>query len=275
MDIGKVAMKAYLADLVATRTSDLQGRGLVREYLQARILEGLQRAGAMVNLAFHGGTALRFLYGLPRFSEDLDFALERATPGYDFRACLHTIASTFAAEGYDAAIKLSDRKIVHSAFVRFRGLLHELELSPRVEEVIAVKIEVDTRPPAGAGLETRVVRRHVLLHIQHHDQGSLLAGKLHAVLQRPYVKGRDIYDLFWYLGTPDWPRPNLLLLNNALRQTAWSGPEATAANWPALVLARLANADWATIAADVRPFLDTPGAADLLTLANLRQLMER
>jgi predicted nucleotidyltransferase component of viral defense system len=53
------------------------GRNLVREYLQARILESLQRAGAMVPLAFHGGTALRFLYAIPRYSEDLDFALEK------------------------------------------------------------------------------------------------------------------------------------------------------------------------------------------------------
>jgi hypothetical protein len=44
------------------------GRNLLREYLQARILAELQRAGAMLSLAFQGGTALRFLYGLPRYS---------------------------------------------------------------------------------------------------------------------------------------------------------------------------------------------------------------
>ena len=61
------------------------------------------------------------------------------------------------------------------------------------------------------------------LPIQHHDKASLLAGKLHAILQRPYAKGRDLYDLLWYLGDPTWPPPNLTMLNHALRQTGWEG----------------------------------------------------
>lgn len=78
-------MKPYLQHLLGEVEEPLQGRHLVREYLQARILESLQRAGAMIPLAFQGGTALRFLYGLARYSEDLDFALERQPEGYDFR----------------------------------------------------------------------------------------------------------------------------------------------------------------------------------------------
>jgi hypothetical protein len=73
-----------------------------------------------------------------------------------------------------------------------------LKLSPHHDEVLAVKIEVDTIPPRGAGLATSLIRRHVLLNLQHHDQASLLAGKLHAILQRPSLKGRDLYDLAWY-----------------------------------------------------------------------------
>ena len=79
-------MKAYLAQLVRDAPDDLAGRHVAREYLQARILSSLQRTGAMIPLAFHGGTALRLLYQLPRYSEDLDFALERPTAAYDFRA---------------------------------------------------------------------------------------------------------------------------------------------------------------------------------------------
>ncbi len=266
-------MKAYLAALVHERRSDAQGRGLVREYLQARILEGLQREGAMRPIAFHGGTALRFLYQLPRLSEDLDFALERPEAGYDFRAWLRAIQSMFRAEGYAVAIKVDDRRTVHSAFVRFPGLLHALGLSPHAGEVIAVKIEVDTRPPAGAGLATSIVRRHVLLHLQHHDRASLMAGKLHAVLQRPFVKGRDVYDLFWYLTAAQWPEPNLVLLNHALEQTGWAGPAATPDNWPEQVLARLRSANWAAIAADVRPFAEHPQEVDVLTFENLERVL--
>jgi hypothetical protein len=116
-------------------------------------------------------------------------------------------------------LKVNDQKTVHSAFVRFPGLLFELGLSSQQNEVLAVKIEVDTNPPPGAGLSTTVVRRFVVLQLYHHDQASLLSGKLYAILQKPYAKGRDIYDLLWYLSNPSWPQPNLALLNNALIQT--------------------------------------------------------
>ena len=132
-------------------------------------------------------------------------------------------------------VKVSDQKTVHSAFIRFSGLLYELGLSPHRDEVLAVKIEVDTNPPAGATLATTVVRRHVILQLQHHDRASLFAGKLHAILQRPYTKGRDLYDLLWYLSDPSWPPPNLALLNNALHQTGWSGAFLTAQNWRAVL----------------------------------------
>ena len=145
----------------------------------------LQSTGAMISLAFHGGTALRFLYSHGRFSEDLDFALEGDKETYRFRDYLHSIQSTFAKENYQINIRVQDSKIVNSAFIRFPGLLYELGLPLQPNEVIAIKIEVDTNPPAGAVLETRVIRKFVVLQLHHHDKASLLAGKIHAILQRP------------------------------------------------------------------------------------------
>jgi len=266
-------MKEYLAMLVRSAATPAQGRNILREYLQARVLAALQRAGAMIPLAFHGGTALRFLYGSQRYSEDLDFALERDKASYDLRTYLKVIRGSLSVEGYTVELKANDRKTVHNAFVRFPGLLHEFALSPFREEVLAVKIEVDTNPPAGAGLETTVVRRYVTLQLQHHDRASLLAGKLHAVLQRSYTKGRDIYDLLWYLGDPSWPAPNLMLLNNALRQNGWPGPTLTAETWRSVVAGRLTGLDWARIVADVRPFLEPNVSLDLLTQENLLRLL--
>ena len=198
-------MKDYVVDLVRQTRSPAEGRNLAREYLQARILAALQRAGAMIPLAFHGGTALRFLYAHGRYSEDLDFALEGDRQGYNFRAYLQAIRAELTPEGYTVELKLNDQKTVHSAFVRFPGLLYDLGLSAHQSEVLAVKLEVDTNPPAGAGLATSVVRRFVVLQLHHHDKASLLSGKLHAILQRPYTKGRDIYDLLWCLSDPLWP----------------------------------------------------------------------
>jgi len=266
-------MKEYLAELIRAAPAPERGRNVAREYLQANILGSLQRAGAMIPLVFHGGTALRFLYAIPRYSEDLDFALERARSQYDFRAYLRAIWSEFTRQGYAVELKVSDRKVVHSAFVRFPGLLYELELSPHRDEVLAVKIEVDTNAPVGAGLATTVVRRHVTLQLQHHDRASLLAGKLHAILQRPYLKGRDVYDLLWYLSDPDWPAPNLTLLDNALRQTGWPGPSPTEHNWREMVRDRVQTMAWDAVVADVRPFLESSAELDLLTLENVMQLL--
>lgn len=266
-------MKEYLSELVRTAPTPLHARNSAREYLQARILATLQRAGAMIPLGFHGGTALRFLFDLPRYSEDLDFALERQSTRYNFRAYLEQIRAEFTREGYAVELKVNDRKTVHSAFVRFPGLLYELDLAPQRSAALAVKLEIDTRPPPGAGLTTTVVRRHVILQLQHHDRASLVAGKLHALLQRPFLKGRDVYDLMWYLGDRNWPSPNLTLLNHALAQTGWRGETVTAENWRSIVWRSLRARDWQNVARDVQPFLASSRDAELLTLDNLERLL--
>jgi hypothetical protein len=227
----------------------------------------------MIPLAFHGGTALRFLFAIPHYSEDLDFALERSKADYDFRSYLRAVQDEFTREGYDVRISLREKKTVNDAFVRFDHLLYEFGLSPHREEVLAVKIEVDTNPPAGAGLDTTIVRRHVTLHLQHHDRASLLAGKLHAVFQRRYVKGRDLYDLMWYLSDPGWPNPNLILLQNALSQTGWDGPIPDEHNWRDILRERLGKIDWKREAGDVSPFLERATDVDLLTHENFEKLL--
>ncbi len=266
-------MKEYLIELVRLTHSPTDGRNVAREYLQARILAALQSAGAMIPLAFHGGTALRFLYGHGRYSEDLDFALEGNRKQYDFRGYLQSIRAALTPEGYAIELKVNDRKTVNSAFIRFPGLLYELGLSGQPGEVLAVKLEVDTNPPAGAELAITLVRRFVILRLQHHDKASLLSGKLHAILQRPYAKGRDIYDLLWYLSDPSWPEPNLILLNNALAQTNWSGEKLTEANWRETVDERLKRLDWRDILTDVRPFVEPGFDLKLLTLDNLERAL--
>jgi hypothetical protein len=266
-------MKEYLLSLVSNSSNPLLARNQAREYLQALILQSLQRAGAMVPLAFHGGTALLFLYNSQRYSEDLVFALEGNSRDYDFGAYLHCIRHDLEAQGYALSLKASEQNIVQNAFVRFPGLPFALGLSPHSDEVLDVKIEVDTRPPAGAGLETTLVRRHVLLNLQHHDQPSLLAGKLHALLQRPHLKGRDLYDLIWYLSDPDWPAPNLTLLNNALTQTGWSGPHLRPETWRETLHTRLKDIPWKQVQADVEPFLLSRQESALLTRENLDRLL--
>jgi hypothetical protein len=115
----------------------------------------------------------------------------------------------------------------------------------------------------------------VLLRIQHHDQASLLAGKLHAILQRPYPKGRDFYDLIWYLSDPTWPAPNLALLNNALVQTGWKSAPLSKTSWVTAVGARLRSMRWETLAADVWPFLESAEDRALLTRETVTKLLDQ
>jgi len=248
-------MKAYLRTLIAPAENKLVAIHLVREYLQARTLQSLQRAGAMQTLAFHGGTSLRFLYDIPRYSEDLDFALELHPEVYDFRAYLQQIVHDFSAEAYVVDVKLNEKKLVHKAFVRFRGLLHELGLSGYAEEVLAIKIEVDTNPPSHAGLMTTPLNKHVPLNLQHHDPATLLAGKLSAILQRNYLKGRDIYDLWWYLNQQNWPEPNLVYLNNCLQQGGWHDDAITLASWRTVVREKILTLNWSLVMEDVGSFI--------------------
>ena len=255
-------MKAYLREIIAPAPNQLLAIHFVREYLQARILQSLQRAGAMQAVAFHGGTCLRFLYDIPRYSEDLDFALELQPESYDFRAYLERIVRDFTAEAYTVDVKLNQKRVVDKAFVRFGGLLYELGLSGHKTEVLAIKIEVDTRPPAQANLMTTPLHKHVALNLHHHDPATLLAGKLHAVLQREYLKGRDIYDLWWYLSQPDWPEPNLKHLNHSLQQSGWQNGQLTTANWRSLVQERIRPLSWPLVLEDVASFIiDSEGEA--------------
>jgi hypothetical protein len=89
-------------------------------------------------------------------------------------------------------MKVNEQKTVSSAFIRFSGLLYELDMSPHPSQTLSIKIELDTNPPTGAMTESPLIRRPVTLNLYHHDKASLLAGKLHALLCRSWVKGRDL-----------------------------------------------------------------------------------
>ncbi len=83
-----------------------------------------------------------------------------------------------------------------------------------------------------------------------------MAGKVLAVLVRGHTKGRDIYDLGWYLTSPENPTPNILLLQNGLRQTDWEDPVPDEDSWAQVLLAHLTRIDWKQAEADVFPFLE-------------------
>ena len=162
---------------------------------------------------------------------------------------------------------------VQSCAIRFVGLLYECGLSPRPEARLSIKLEIDRLPPAGFGMEVSSVDLYFPYVVRHHDRPSFIAGKLHAVLQRPYPKGRDYYDLLFYLRRWRQTEPNLAYLVNALRQTEYEGEAITADNWRDVVAAKVEAVDWARVVADVDPFLLREADAPALRKERLLQLL--
>ncbi len=244
---------------------------LLREYVQAFTLRSLSESEAFNLLSFVGGTALRFLFDLPRFSEDLDFSLERRE-GYEPTKWLKRIEREMTLSGFNVDIRWDEDRVVHAAWIRFSGLMQDANLTNDPRQKLSIKLEIDTRPPQGAGLVKRVINRHMLFALQHHDLPSLMAGKLHALLTRPYTKGRDWYDLLWYRSRSAPVEPNLTLLDNALKQTEEHPPDPS--TWRELLREKMESIDEKRLVDDVRPFLERRQDAALMTPAHLKSLLE-
>jgi predicted nucleotidyltransferase component of viral defense system len=268
-------MKEYIKQIISEAADSLQAKNLVREYLQARILQFLQERGVFREWIFHGGTALRFLYRLPRYSEDLDFALKCLDVSADFEGIVSKISPWFEAEAYKINLRIRDDKTVKSVFISFPGLLYDLNLSTRQSEAFSIKIELDSHPPAGGITDASVIRRYIILNIMHYDKASMLSGKLHALLARPFIKGRDLYDIFWYLSDPSWPKPNIEFLKNALIQTGWNGPDISRGNWARILAEKLNAIDWRRAVEDVRPFMERASDINMMTKENVLRLLHR
>ena len=224
--------------------------------------------------AFVGGTSLRFLFNLPRFSEDLDFSATKEVTELDFITVMKAVKSNFQKELYDVSINAKPNNVVQSAFIKFSGLLYELELSPHESETISIKIEVDTKAPKGWECENSLVRRHAMLNLNHYTKPSLLAGIVHALLCRRYTKGRDYYDLMWYLAEPSNCQPNFVQLNNALAQTDWKGPMLTTSNWRDALAESIQKVNFLKVIKDVDPFLEKKEESQMITKENLLKLLK-
>ena len=265
-------MKTRALELATATTDPVQRLNVLREYVQASVLRSYHESEAFQSISFVGGTALRFLYGLQRFSEDLDFALETAH-GYSPDDWVAKLRRDLGFAGFDASVTWNDRETVHVGWVRIAGLLSEAGLAPLPDQKLSVKLEIDTRPPEGARTENRVVNRHFLVAFRHHDLSSLMAGKIHALAARAYTKGRDWYDLLWYRAQSPPVDPNLQLLQEALDQTEGAGTH-EASDWRQIIGSALDRLDVRNVRADVAPFLERNEEADLLSEENLRQMLE-
>ena len=184
----------------------------LREIIQEIALLGLWRSKFFEKAAFYGGTALRILYGMDRFSEDLDFSLVEPMTDFQLSRYGSAVERELRSFGFEASLTTKPKKIaspVQSAFLKANTLHHLLTIKsderadwpiPR-DQVLKIKIEVDTDPPSGFATENKFVLQPVPFSIRTFVLPDLFAGKMHAVLCRKWknrVKGRDWYDLVWY-----------------------------------------------------------------------------
>lgn len=264
-------MKEEALSLLHEFADPAQKLNILREYVQAKALRSFHESEAFVNLSFVGGTALRFVFGLPRFSEDLDFALENAD-GYKPETWIKKLKNDLLLAGFEPSLKWNDRTTVHKAWIKIEGLLSDAGLAAMKSQKLSIKLEIDTNPPEGARSERDLITRHAMLSINHYDLPSLMAGKVHALITRKYAKGRDWYDLLWYLGKRPPVEPNLCQLQNALDQTQGEGTMDSVC-WKRHLVETLNNLDCSVLAADAMPFLEHQNEAALLTIENMRSVL--
>jgi len=184
----------------------------LREIMQEVTLAGLSRTDFFEKAAFYGGTALRIFHNLDRFSEDLDFSLLKEDPKFSLETYFKALIIEFEALGMKVSIKEKIKTAqtnVDSAFLKSETIWKELVLEETIKQVgiksnreIKIKIEIDRKPPLGFNTEEKLLLRPFSFYVKCFDLSSLFAGKMHALLFRKWknrVKGRDWYDLEWYI----------------------------------------------------------------------------
>lgn len=242
--------------------SSLDEEHALREITQEIALAALGRTDFFQKVGFQGGTCLRICHGLNRFSEDLDFALQRPQSSFVLSPYLDILAKELTAYGY--ALELEDRlkvdQAVRMAFVKDDSLGNLIRLDYRPSggplRKLRIKLEIDTNPPAGAGFEIKYLDFPFPSAICVFDPPSLFAGKLHALLCRQYLKGRDWYDFIWY--TARRTQANYAMLSSALDQMGpWREKQVQADRaWCAEQLrARIESTDWKRAREDVHRFV--------------------
>lgn len=209
----------------------------LREILQKIALLGLWRGKFFEHAAFYGGTALRVLHGLDRYSEDLDFSLLAPDADFSLKVYGDALSRELASFGFEVTFesrKRNPQSAIESAFLKANTLQQlivfkvddALTRTVHAGELLKIKLEVDTDPPGGFETENRLVLLPVPFTVRAYSLPDLFAGKLHAVLCRKWksrVKGRDWYDLVWYVS--HHPQVRLSHLESRMRSSGdWKEP---------------------------------------------------
>jgi predicted nucleotidyltransferase component of viral defense system len=243
-------------------TNSVEQENVLQELMQHYVLSSLSRAGLFAEAMFHGGTCLRIVYGMNRFSEDLDFLLKRSDPDFRWQGYLDSVRKDCEREGipFEVQDKSQAGTAVQKAFLKTDSIGKILELDLPFERhqarKIRIKLEIDINPPSGSTFTTSYITFPVTAPMTTQSLESGFALKLHALLCRSYVKGRDWFDFVWYVARKTAPDQDLL--SRALRQQGpWAGqPIAVTGHWVRETMeATIRRIDWSAARDDVQRFL--------------------
>ena len=242
-------------------SNQIEEENALKEIVQEILLFALWRAGFFAVAAFQGGTSLRILHGLNRFSEDIDFVLREPNLEFYWRHYLENIIET--CEEFGIAPEALDKQHmdnnVKAALIKDTSIANQLNLrfyNQQRGKKLTIKLEIDANPPAGSGFGYTYLSFPVDYEVCHQDLSSNFALKMHALLCRPWLKGRDWYDFNWYIA--QGVSPNIELLKNALVQYGpWQGQDVNVDRaWLVSILrTRMTSIDWRDAAADVERFI--------------------
>ncbi|MBN1272103.1 MAG: nucleotidyl transferase AbiEii/AbiGii toxin family protein [Candidatus Aminicenantes bacterium] len=209
----------------------------LREIMQEIALLGLWRSKFFEKAAFYGGTALRVLYDLDRFSEDLDFSLLETNKDFDLSSYNNALKRELFSFGFEVEIESRSKlgeAIVQSTFLKAntRNQMLTIDIDKSIirqilrNQKIKIKLEIDTNPPPGFSTTNKYLLLPIPFSIKTFSLPDLFAGKMHAVLCRGWksrIKGRDWYDLVWFAA--HHPELHLFHLEQRMRQTGhWEKP---------------------------------------------------
>ena len=253
-----------------TARNAVEEENAVKEILQEIALYSLWRSDFFDVALFQGGTSLRILHGLPRFSEDLDFMLRQPNPHFDWQHYLEPLLQTFSEFGIksEALPRGNMDKRIRHAMIKSNSIASQLNLSfadRNPNRKLRIKLEIDIAPPPYSG-EAQTFLDFPLDHrVRHQNLESNFALKIHALLCRGFLKGRDWYDFSWYVSKGVFP--NLPHLQAALSQFGpWSEKQElnVDVDWVSRELdAAISRVDWSKAAQDVSRFLRTSEAKSL------------
>ncbi|OAI47754.1 hypothetical protein AYO45_01395 [Gammaproteobacteria bacterium SCGC AG-212-F23] len=254
-DIIDERLRAY-----ATNTIEDEEHAL-KEILQEIALYGLANADFFDKAIFHGGSALRILYGLPRFSEDLDFLLKLPDPHFKWESYMNAIIATCKQYGVHPEVIDKSRvdNTVKKMFLKDDsiGKIIDLSFIHHPGRKLTIKFEIDTNPPLGSNTDVKFLEFPLDYSVIAQDLGSSFAGKCHALLCRQYIKGRDWYDFSWYVAKKIVP--NFVFLENALQQQGpWANKKiiVTPVWFVDVMRQKIKSIDWRKAVNDVAPFLN-------------------